>query len=133
MELAGLPTGIGLVSVLLHPPHRHSTGKDRLHFTKHPNALVTSRLNHFATGKETAPYAYFAESDAIQTFTFKFDGTTRLTKTRSSDTSDRLNVSGVHSTVKRGLLRRIHKCHRLQIYDTYKIRQPSAVLLQCGL
>ena len=49
-----------------------------------------SRLDSVTTGTENATYGYLANSDAIQTLTFKSGSTTRLTTTRSYDTSDRL-------------------------------------------
>ena len=52
---------------------------------------ANSRLDHVATGAETATYAYLADSDAIQSLTFKSGSTTRLATTRSYDTSDRLD------------------------------------------
>ena len=46
---------------------------------------------------------------------------------------DGSNVSGVPSTVRRHLLRRIHRCHSLQIYETYEVRLPYEPLSRCGL
>jgi hypothetical protein len=43
------------------------------------------------------------------------------------------SVSVVRSTLKRGVLRRVYRCHRLKIYDTYEVRQFSALLFRCGL
>jgi transcriptional regulator with XRE-family HTH domain len=34
------------------------------------------------------------------------------------------NVSGVRSALHRDLLRRIHRCHRFRIYDTYEVSPP---------
>ena len=52
---------------------------------------VASRLDHVATGTQTATYAYLTDSDAIETLTFKSGSTTRLATTRGHDTSDRLD------------------------------------------
>ncbi len=57
---------------------------------------VTSRLNDVTTGTESATYGYLANSDAIQSLTYKSGTTTRLATTRSYDTSDRLD--GVTNT-----------------------------------
>ena len=46
---------------------------------------------------------------------------------------DLFEVSGVPSTVRRHLLRRIHRCHSSQIYETYEVRLPYEPLSRCGL
>lgn len=51
----------------------------------------TSRLDEVVTGTETAKYGYLADSDVVETLTFKSGSSTRLTTTRSYDSSDRLD------------------------------------------
>jgi RHS repeat-associated protein len=50
-----------------------------------------SRLDQVVAGTHSATYGYLANSDALETVIFKSGATTRLTTTRSNDTSDRLN------------------------------------------
>ena len=52
---------------------------------------ASSHLSQEPSGAETATYSYLANSDVIQTLTFKSGSTTRLTTTRSYDSSDRLD------------------------------------------
>jgi hypothetical protein len=54
----------------------------------------------------------------------------RLTSTRHHVI---IAVSGVRSAVWRVLPGRIHRCHSMQIYDTYEVRPPSALACRCGL
>ena len=44
----------------------------------------------------------------------------------------RINVSGVRSAFHRNLLRRVHKCHSLRIYDAYEVRPPCEAACRCA-
>ncbi len=57
---------------------------------------TTSRLDEVVTGTEITKYGYLADSDAVETLTFKSGSSTRLTSTRGYDNSDRLD--GVSNT-----------------------------------
>ncbi len=63
----------------------NATHSDTYHYS------TTSRLNDVTTGTETATYGYLADSDAIENLTYKSGTTTRLTTSRSYDSSDRLD------------------------------------------
>jgi RHS repeat-associated protein len=67
------------------------TSGTNTHSTAYQYNPISPRLEKITTGTESATYGYLTNSDAIQTLAFKLGTTTRLTTTRSYDTSDRLD------------------------------------------